>query len=192
MALQEPLHTTPITTHSRVVAAARRDWRLLAATAVSLVGYLGWFFTLHFRSVGWAAGQVLEPLSGYWTWFYRHMFSADQVFAARRSALAAGHPALQVAAWLVIVAGYLGVLLRLRAGGHLRLRALVGLALLVSAPLLLTPNLLSGDVYSYISFGRLATLYGKNPFIDPPSIASGDPFFRWVNWTGVPSVYGPG
>ncbi len=73
-----------------------------------------------------------------------------------------------------------------------RLRTLLLLALLFSLPLLSLPNLLSGDIYSYISFGRIATLHGGNPFIDAPGRYPSDRYFHFVDWKQVPSVYGPG
>ena len=190
MALRENVGTLRIRERGAVVMQGW-DWPFVAAVGLSLLGYLSWFLVLHLHSVGWAPGQIMDLFPGYWSWFYRTFFSADEVFAVRRSALAARHPALQIAAWLVVAAAYIGLLLRIRATKNVGLRSLLALAGLFSIPLLLVPNLLSGDVYSYISFGRIATIYGANPFIDPPAAFPFDPYFHLVGWVNVPSVYGP-
>ncbi len=190
MALRENIRTLRIRRQG-IVLARRSNWPLAAAAGLNFLGYLSWFLVLHLHSVGWAPGQVLDLFPAYWSWFYRIFFSADEVFAARRSQLAARHPALQSAAWLVIAAAYCVLLLRIRTTHSLRLRVLLGLAGLFSVPLLLVPNLLSGDIYSYISFGRIAAVYGANPFIDPPTTFPLDPYFHLIGWSNVPSVYGP-
>lgn len=168
-------------------------WICVGAT-VSLLGYVGLFLALHLNSLGWAPGQVLAPFTGYWEIFYRAVFSQERVLAARRSALGASSPQLMIGAFMVIAAGYLLTIYALRAlpaERQPRLRSLLGTALVHSVPLLILPNLLSGDIYSYISFGRIATLYAGNPFIDAPSSFRYDEYYRWVNWSNVPSVYGP-
>jgi hypothetical protein len=66
-----------------------------------------------------------------------------------------------------------------------------GAAVVFSIPLLLLPNLLSTDVYSYISFGRIAAIWNGNPFIDRPDKYASDEYLQWVYWSDVPSVYGP-
>ncbi|MBA3943615.1 MAG: hypothetical protein H0X37_03535 [Herpetosiphonaceae bacterium] len=188
--MRENIRTLRIRQHGTVLVQ-RSNWLLAAAAGLNFLGYLSWFLVLHLHSVGWAPGQVLDLFPGYWSWFYRIFFSADEVFAARRSQLAAHHPALQIAAWLVMAVAFIALLRRIRATPSLRLRVLLGLAGLFSVPLLLVPNLLSGDVYSYISFGRIAAIYGANPFIDPPAAFPLDPYFHFIGWINVPSVYGP-
>lgn len=173
------------------LALQRSDWTLLAAISISALGYIGWFLVLHLRSVGWAPGQILDGFGAYWEWFYRTLMTQDEVFAVRRSRLASRHPLYEIGAWLVTVLGYLLLIFHLRRKSSLSLRHLIGLAVLFSVPLLLLPNLLSSDIYSYISFGRVAALHGANPFIDPPAAFPADPMMRWVHWTTVPSVYGP-
>lgn len=176
-------------------ALFERDWTLVLLGVLHTLAYCSFFVVMHLRSQAWAPGQVLEPLTAYWDWFYRTIFSEERVTAARRSTLAAGHPFLMLGSVGLISVMYL-VLLRLFRSGSARwqpsLRLLIGLVVLASIPLLALPNLLSSDVYSYISFGRLAVVYGANPFIDPPSTYSGDVFYRWVSWKQVASVYGPG
>lgn len=164
------------------------------AGAASFAGYTLLFIALHLHSVGWAPGQVLDPWNGYWRIFYQIIFSEDQVLASRRSTAAALHPLLATTAFVMVGAGFVTTIQILRGAPPDRLPTLgtlIKLALLDSLPLLLLPNLLSGDVYSYISFGRVAVIYGGNPFIQAPSVFHQDPYFQWVNWSHVPSVYGP-
>jgi hypothetical protein len=178
-----------------VEQAAPIDRRLLAAAGLSLVGYLLLFVVLHLRSIGWAPGQVLDPWEAYWRFFYRWVISEERVMAARHSTLAARHTLVMIAALLGLAPGYLVTLRLLRvipAEQTPRLRVLIGIALSCSLPLLLLPNLLSGDVYSYLSFGRIGAINGGNPFVDPPQTFSRDPYLSLVDWKQVPSVYGPG
>ncbi|GAC1354894.1 MAG: hypothetical protein NVS4B8_14480 [Herpetosiphon sp.] len=172
--------------------AWQRDLAVAGALSLSAVGYLGWFLVLHLRSVGWAPGQVLDWFPGYWSWFYGTFFSANEVYAVRRSQLAARHPLYQMIAIALLAAGYVWLLLCLRRGSKLALKWQLLLASIFGMPLLVAPNLMSADIYSYISFGRIAAIYGANPFIDPPATFPSDQFFHLVGWTGVPSVYGPG
>ncbi len=180
--------------HALNLPRVRGSTLLWVACAISSAGYILLFVTLHLRSVGWAPGQVLEPFTAYWQIFYRLIFSEERVMASRRSGVAALHPLLMVAAFALSGIGFLLTIHALRtahARQRPRLRTLLGLTVLHSAPLLALPNLLSGDIYSYISFGRIAVLYGGNPFIEPPSVFFRDRYFQWVNWSHVPSVYGP-
>lgn len=170
-----------------------RDWALVGLAVLHVLAYCSFFVVMHLRSRSWAPGQVLDPLDGYWRWFYQTLFSEEQVMASRRSMEAAVHPFLMLASVAVISVVYL-LLLRLfrRTTEPPPLRVLISLAVLASVPLLFLPNLLSGDVYSYIAFGRVAVVHGGNPFIDPPSMFATDPLYKWVNWKQVSSVYGPG
>ena len=51
----------------------------------------------------------------------------------------------------------------------------------------------SGDVYSYIVYGRMAAEYGLNPMVDSPSMVADDPFYGYISddYTEAVSVYGP-
>lgn len=198
MSLGEGLRVRLIPRRVVRFALIEGDWALVLLGVAYMLAYCSFFVVMHLKSQAWAPGQVLASFDGYWSWFYQTIFSEERVTASRRSHLAALHPFWMLASMGGISAVYLLMLrwLRLQAEvGALdrqpRLRALLGLATLASLPLLLLPNLLSGDVYSYISFGRVAVVHGGNPFIDPPA-AFKDPFLQWVNWKQVASVYGPG
>ncbi len=172
-----------------------RDWALLALGVLHIFAYGSFFVVMHLKSQSWSPGQVLEPLSWYWTWFYRVIFSEERVAAVRRSDAAVLHPFLMLASLLLVSAAYLLLLVRFRSlpdARQPRLRVLLVLVVCAAVPLLALPNLLSSDMYSYIAFGRVAVVHGANPFIDAPARFASDPFYRWVNWKQVASVYGPG
>jgi hypothetical protein len=174
------------------LALMERDWALVGLGVLQVLAYCSFFIVMHLKSRSWAPGQVLDPLEGYWRWFYQTLFSEEQVMASRRSAAAAAHPFLMLASVALISGMYLLLLYWFRRSSQPpRLRVLMSLAVLASLPLLFLPNLLSGDVYSYIAYGRVAAVHGGNPFIDPPSTFAIDPLYRWVYWKHEPSVYGP-
>ncbi|WP_152541399.1 hypothetical protein [Kallotenue papyrolyticum] len=173
---------------------AAHEWVLVGLGSLQFLGFISFFVLMHLRSQAWARGQVLDPFKGYWAWFYRTIFSEEQVEAARRSAAAQAHPWWMLASLALLSGAYLLLLIWLRRQApsfQPRLRVLLGMALIFSLPLLALPNLLSSDIYSYIAFGRIAAIHGGNPFIDPPSAYPSDRFYVWVNWKTVPSVYGP-
>ncbi len=195
MSLGEGIRTGAFPGRAIRLALKERDWVLVLLGVLHVLGYCSFFVVMHLRSRMWAPGQVLESFDGYWRWFYQTLFSEAYVTASRRSQEAASHPFLMLGsvAWISIV--YLFLLYRFRQVADARqpqLRVLMSLAILASIPLLLLPNLLSGDVYSYIAYGRVAAVHGGNPFIDPPSRFAIDPLYRWVFWKHEPSVYGPG
>lgn len=199
MSLGEGLRVRSIPRRVVRFALIEGDWAFVVLGVAYMLASCSFFVVMHLKSQAWASGQMLASMDGYWSWFYRTVFSEERVIASRRSHMAGLHPFWMLASMAGISGVYLLILRWLRLQAEVgsvdrqpRLRALIGLAVLTSLPLLLLPNLLSGDVYSYISFGRVAVVHGGNPFIDPPAIFPSDPFYRWVNWKQVASVYGPG
>lgn len=60
--------------------------------------------------------------------------------------------------------------------------------------LLLAPPLLSTDIFSYEAYGRMAVVYGANPYTSSPHIMTFvDPFYSFIGakWIGTPTSYGP-
>jgi hypothetical protein len=56
----------------------------------------------------------------------------------------------------------------------------------------LSPPLLSLDVFSYVSYARIAGEHGLNPYATSPADVSGDPSLAFVeDWRDSVSVYGP-
>ncbi len=63
----------------------------------------------------------------------------------------------------------------------------------MNAIVLLAPPLLSTDVFSYQFYGRMAELYGANPYLAGPHAFSLDSLFPYIGakWVNTPTVYGP-
>ncbi|MDP9370261.1 MAG: hypothetical protein M3Q03_18640 [Chloroflexota bacterium] len=71
-----------------------------------------------------------------------------------------------------------------------RVVACGGVALAVLA--FSVPPVFSTDSFSYAMFGRLAAVYGANPYATTPaSTAPADPLMTYVYWRDIPSPYGP-
>ena len=56
---------------------------------------------------------------------------------------------------------------------------------------LFTPGILTSDIYSYASYGRLLAFYAANPYFVPPSAFPHDAIYSWVYWKDTVSIYGP-
>jgi Glycosyltransferase family 87 len=63
----------------------------------------------------------------------------------------------------------------------------------MNALILLAPPLLSTDVFSYQFYGRMAELYGANPYLAGPHALALDPLYPYIGmkWINTPTVYGP-
>jgi hypothetical protein len=72
-------------------------------------------------------------------------------------------------------------------------RLVVVFGVLFRVTFLLLPGLFSTDVFSYVMYGRIAAVYGQNPYVSSPADFPNDPFLSWVFafWRDQPSVYGP-
>lgn len=84
--------------------------------------------------------------------------------------------------------GYAGVL---AAGAEVRRRLVLGAIVALHVVFLLAPPLLSGDVFSYLSYARLGALHGIDPYVHGPIAARGDPAFALTSWKHAASAYGP-
>lgn len=77
------------------------------------------------------------------------------------------------------------------AEDRLRLtRAITIFSALFHFMMLLTPFLLSTDIFDYIRHGRILAIYGENPLVVPATYFPQDPFFSLGGWVGTGSVYG--
>jgi Glycosyltransferase family 87 len=105
-----------------------------------------------------------------------------------------GDPILAVGAMAAAFA-VIGFLLLLRAAFHGRVGVgpVVGLVLAAHASLLQLPLLFSRDVYSYAFYGRIAGVYGGNPYVNIPLDHPTDALWKFVGpmWVNTPAVYGP-
>jgi alpha-1,6-mannosyltransferase len=84
-------------------------------------------------------------------------------------------------------------LLREAFRGRVSVRAVVVLVIGAHVALLLLPLLFSRDAYSYAFYGRIAGVYGGNPYVQTPLDHSGDLLWNYVGakWVDTPAVYGP-
>lgn len=97
---------------------------------------------------------------------------------------------------LIVVAVAIGafVLLVREAWHHRASWLLLGTATAASLALAVAaPMLLSRDVYSYASYGRMVARYGANPYRTSPAAFPGDVFTPVISraWVRTRSVYGP-
>jgi len=76
----------------------------------------------------------------------------------------------------------------------LSLRAVLVVAVAMQLAPLTGPLLLSSDVYSYWTYGRMTAVHGANPYSDLPALYPDDPAYRIVGGGlgGQTSIYGPG
>ncbi len=74
-----------------------------------------------------------------------------------------------------------------------RLTSVVAIAALSLGLVTAGPLVLSRDVYSYASYGRMYALYDTNPYVGTPIRFGSDPFTGVVSkeWRNTSSVYGP-
>lgn len=96
------------------------------------------------------------------------------------------HALVFAALWAPYALAVAGLRGGVRAGG--RFWAYTGALWAVA---LLTPPLLSTDLFYYGATGELAWTGAANPHIAPPSTAPGSPLLPYVYWSDFPSPYGP-
>jgi hypothetical protein len=141
--------------------------------------------------------QTISPLARAWPWL---LAPAHAIFgnAAVDGEVSAerGWPALVLFAALLVVASAVAALAlpicrRDPASDRRHLTLALGGAALLGLTLLLLPSLPSGDVFSYILYGRISVIHHANPLVVAPSAFPGDHFLPLVYWSGVRSVYGP-
>jgi hypothetical protein len=55
----------------------------------------------------------------------------------------------------------------------------------------ITPALLSHDIFAYTAYGRILAYYHSNPYFIPFSAFPKDAFIPYDDWKNIPSAYGP-
>lgn len=70
-------------------------------------------------------------------------------------------------------------------------RYLIYSTLLLGFIFILIPVVTSPDLYSYITYARIAVLHHLNPLTTTPDAISTDPIYSYVAWVDQPSAYGP-
>jgi len=100
--------------------------------------------------------------------------------------------AIGVLAALLATAAFL-LLLREAFRGRVSVGTVAVVVVGAHALLLLVPLLFSRDVYSYGFYGRIAGVYGGNPYVQTPLDHSGDMLWNFVGseWVNTPAYYGP-
>jgi hypothetical protein len=100
--------------------------------------------------------------------------------------------AIGVVVALLATAGFL-LLLREAFRGSVGVIAAGVLVVGAHVLLLFEPLLFSNDVYSYAYYGRIAAIYGGNPYVQTPLDHTGDLLWNFVGprWVDTPAVYGP-
>jgi hypothetical protein len=101
--------------------------------------------------------------------------------------------AVGVTAIALAVAGFL-ILLREAWRGGVSLRMVLSLAIAANVVVVaFVPLLFSRDVYSYAFYGRIAAVYGENPYVHTPVEFGWDELWPLVGpkWVDTPAVYGP-
>jgi len=125
-------------------------------------------------------GRPKGPLRDLATWLHLDLVHGDPQLA------------IGVLVALVATAGFL-LLLREAFRGTVTVGAIAALVVGAHALLLFVPLLFSNDVYSYAYYGRIAAIYGGNPYVQTPLDHSGDLLWNYVGarWVDTPAVYGP-
>lgn len=103
-----------------------------------------------------------------------------------------GRLALYLPLMIVLAACYLFAAYLVRDDRRKIFVLLVGGGFLLFALLFLfTPPYQTRDVFSYSIFGRVMSVYGKNPYVYKPAAFPNDLIYPLVGWKDNASVYGP-
>jgi hypothetical protein len=86
--------------------------------------------------------------------------------------------------------GFFAYLVVLFAAPALGGRIVWGAIVALVVAFVLTPPLLSHDIYSYVDYARLGVVHSLDPYVHPPGAAPGDPAFVHVTWPDTTSAYG--
>ncbi len=120
-------------------------------------------------STGWLAG----PLSGLWPGL-----TADSATLRWEVTVALLG---MVACWALTIA----------CARRMGLAAVLATAIVADVVLLLAPPFSLTDTFNYLHYGRMAPLYGLNPYVHLPLEAASDPAYRLSTWHHLRSPYGP-
>ena len=155
------------------------SWALLGAGLLLELGLL-------------AVASASAPLSesrGFRDAFGRELPLVAGAFAALRPALVAPN-VLLVSGLAVSSVAYVAAIAVVRVSANRW--TVLGLSLVYVLTLLLMPGLLSTDLLTYATYGRLAAVHGLNPYLASPSAAPGDPLVQWLDTRPEhASPYGP-
>jgi len=109
-----------------------------------------------------------------------------------RSLSAAGRSNTFIALMLILTLTYIiAIYLVKRDNRRAMTLVLGGFFALFMVLFLFIPPFMSRDVYSYVFYGRVMSVYHGNPYIMIPANRPHDLFFRLLGWRYNASVYGP-
>lgn len=93
----------------------------------------------------------------------------------------------------VLIAMFVAYVVAASTADRLSPRAVLMSIAAIHALILLAPPLLSTDIFSYQFYGRMAAVYGFNPYLAGPHAIALDPLFGYIGskWSYTPTVYGP-
>ena len=170
-------------------AAHLRTLGLVGLSLASLLLY-AWLFT-HLTWLASATPTYADLVHGLGPPF-THLADRDRALTPelkQRHGEAAVEFALAVTAALTlyVAAAWLGRGVRGRAATGV----VLGAAALFQTVAVLAPDMLSQDVFSYASYGRMLLVHGANPHVEVPAQYPGDVYLDYVYWKFVPSFYGP-
>ncbi len=118
---------------------------------------------------------------------------ASPLGAGEPSASGLGWPAalLAIGFALVLCAPYRPYVLAVRAAQHVSLRVVLGVTAALALVALLIYPAFGSDLFVYLDYERLFTVYGANPLLAFPNLQPGDWAYRFTWIPEQPSPYGP-
>ena len=104
-----------------------------------------------------------------------------------------GHLLALLALFVLASVGIYAWCVKLVRTERITLRRLLTVAGICCALLVLTPPLLSRDLFAVGFYGKISVFYHENPYLVTPQKFVGDPWlaFMSTNWKNTPMVYGP-
>ncbi len=104
-----------------------------------------------------------------------------------------GHIVALLALAVLTALGIYAWCVKLMRTERITLRSLLTVAGICCALLVLTPPLLSRDLFAVGFYGNISVFYHENPYLVTPQKFVGDPWlaFMSTNWKNTPMVYGP-
>lgn len=113
-----------------------------------------------------------------------------------KSSQAATHIILFIAImWLVFIVYGLSAYVISRKPARANYRNILWIigitTLIVGYIFIITPAMLSHDIFVYVSYGRMLAYYHTNPYFVPFLYYPNDPFIPYDDWKNVLSAYGP-
>jgi hypothetical protein len=126
--------------------------------------------------------RAVLPILAFVEHFHPNVIGPDRTTAATA-------PILPLAFLLAGLGYVLAIVIVSRS--RVPLRVVLGLACVFQVTMLVMPGYYSADAFSYAMYGRLAAIYGLNPYVNPPAAAAADLIMPWVTWRDLVSPYGP-